>query len=119
MFAIQEWWSACRSTGANIPLAWPYRVSQRVRPRRRSAVEYPCTMGVTVQFRDLDAFQHVNNATYFSYFEMARIAYYEAISGRQVTLDDIRIILVDAACRYRSPALLGEQLAIGIRVSHM
>src|SRR5712692_3330828 len=47
------------------------------------------------------------------------MAYLRAVSGKPVGLDDLRIMLVDAACRYRSPALLGEILEIGIRVSQL
>src|SRR5579871_2738894 len=81
--------------------------------------QFRCKTRVEVQFRDIDALGHVNNAVYFSYFEMARMAYLRAVSGQPVRLSDLRIVLVEAACRYRSPALLGEMLEIGIRVSHL
>lgn len=80
---------------------------------------FPLRVAISVQFRDLDAFGHVNNAVYFSYFETGRIAYVQAIMGRPLTLADLPIVVVDAACRYRSPALLGEQLELGVRVSHI
>ena len=80
---------------------------------------YRCSTRIEVQFRDLDALGHVNNAVYFSYLEMARMAYLAAIRGAPVRLSDIRTVLVDAACRYRSSALLGEMLEVGIRTSHM
>ena len=80
---------------------------------------FRCIVPVAVQFRDLDAMRHVNNAVYFSYLENARVAYVQTVAGRAVDLDDLRIVVVEAACRYRSPALLGETLDVGIRVSHM
>lgn len=80
---------------------------------------YRCTTRIEVQFRDLDALGHVNNAVYFSYLETARMAYLAAIRGAPIRLSDIRIVLVDAACRYRSSALLGDVLEVGIRASHL
>jgi acyl-CoA thioester hydrolase len=77
------------------------------------------TVPIEVRFSDLDALGHVNNATYFVYYEIARVAYLRAVTGKPVTLEDIKLVIVDAACRYRSPALLGEVLAVGIRVSAM
>jgi acyl-CoA thioester hydrolase len=74
---------------------------------------------IEVRFSDLDALGHVNNATYFSYFEIARIGYLRAVSEKPVTLGDMRLVIVDAACHYRSPALLGEVLHAAVRVSHM
>ncbi|MGA7733297.1 MAG: thioesterase family protein [Chloroflexia bacterium] len=36
---------------------------------------------VAVRFRDIDMFDHVNNAAYLTYVESARVAYYTHISG--------------------------------------
>jgi acyl-CoA thioester hydrolase len=63
--------------------------------------------------------RHVNNVTYFTYFEIARIAYLQAVSGKPVSIDDIKVVVVEAVCRYRAPALLGDVLQVGVRVSHM
>jgi acyl-CoA thioester hydrolase len=80
---------------------------------------FRCVVPIEVQFRDLDALRHVNNAVYFSYLENARIAYLRTLLGRPLGVDDIRLVLVDAACRYHSPALLGDPLAMGIRITHL
>ncbi len=74
---------------------------------------------IEVRFSDLDAFGHVNNVSYFTYFEIARIKYLHTVSGKPVTIDDIKVVIVEAICRYRSPALLGDLLHVGVRVSHM
>lgn len=80
---------------------------------------YRCRLSIEVQFHDLDAFGHVNNAIYFRYFEMGRIHYISGLLGRPLRLDDVPIVLVEAACRYRSPALLGDLLSLGLRISHI
>jgi len=36
---------------------------------------------IGVRWRDLDAFNHVNNANYLTYVEIARVAYYEHVTG--------------------------------------
>jgi acyl-CoA thioester hydrolase len=36
---------------------------------------------VQVRFRDIDMFDHLNNAAYLTYVESARIAYYAHVSG--------------------------------------
>jgi acyl-CoA thioester hydrolase len=65
---------------------------------------------IEVRFRDIDALGHVNNAVYFTYFEMARSAYLQAISGRAFAPGEFGIVVAEARCRYRSPAFFGEQL---------
>jgi len=74
---------------------------------------------IEVRFSDLDALGHVNNVTYFTYFEIARVKHLQTVSGKPVAVDDIKLVIVEAICRYRSPALLGDVLQVGVRVSHM
>ena len=62
----------------------------------------------------------VNNAVFFAYFETVRIKYLGEVmrSGLLGTeLLDLPLILVDASCTYKSPALLTEVLHIGAGVS--
>ncbi len=70
-----------------------------------------------VQFRDIDMFNHVNNATYLSYLEEARLHYYKELSKEDGPQIDSSFILASATVNYRSPAFLGEELdvAIGVR----
>jgi len=79
---------------------------------------FPVVVPIVVRFRDLDALGHVNNAVYLTYFEMARVAYYQALVGLR-SLDDFDFILAEVTCRYRSPAWLGETLLVGIRIPSM
>lgn len=82
---------------------------------------YPYETQLRVTFRDLDALGHVNNAVFFSYLESARIQYITKFleQGLPVQFDllDIPIILVEATCTYKSQALFGELLTIGVGVS--
>ncbi|MDP9372820.1 MAG: acyl-CoA thioesterase [Chloroflexota bacterium] len=71
---------------------------------------------VQVRFRDLDPMDHVNNAVYFTYFEIARLAYWAALTGSS-DLRDRGMIVAEATCTYRSPALYDERLEVWIRVA--
>ena len=37
---------------------------------------FPVVAKIPVRWGDMDSFQHVNNVSYFRYFESARIAYF-------------------------------------------
>jgi acyl-CoA thioester hydrolase len=82
---------------------------------------FPYEIDIEVAFRDIDAMGHVNNAVFFSYFEMVRIKYIMTVfeSGDLENFDllDLPLILVQATCSYKSPALLGEKLKVGIGLS--
>ncbi|MFO7660964.1 MAG: thioesterase family protein [Chloroflexota bacterium] len=82
---------------------------------------YPYEITLEVAFRDIDAMGHVNNAIFFAYFEMVRIKYMgetmEHIGLLNTELLDLPLILVEASCTYKSPALLTENLSIGTGIS--
>lgn len=70
-----------------------------------------------VEFRDLDALGHVNNAVYLSYVESARLAYMQKVLG-PLDLEELGIV-AEARIAFRSPAFLGETVEIGTRVAEI
>lgn len=83
--------------------------------------DYPVIVEVPVAWGEMDAYQHVNNATYFRYFENARIAYFD----RTGVIDALRMpqgvgpILAETSCRYRAPVTYPDTLHIGARVTEL
>ncbi|BCX03723.1 MAG: thioesterase [Candidatus Roseilinea sp.] len=67
-----------------------------------------------VRFRDLDAYNHVNNAVYLTYFEEARIAFITAIGMRSLFSRERSTVIAHAEIDYRAPAQLGDQLDIEV-----
>lgn len=70
-----------------------------------------------VAWRDQDALGHVNNAVYATYFETARLEYASQVLGDQSRV--FQLILAELTISYKSPAVLGETLLIGVRVSEI
>ncbi|PJF43789.1 MAG: acyl-CoA thioesterase [Phototrophicales bacterium] len=73
----------------------------------------------TVWFRDLDALGHVNNATYFSYVEHARLSYAQDVLGWNKDMHSLSMILGRVTMEYRSPLLFGEQVEVLSRISRL
>ena len=64
-----------------------------------------------VRYSDYDTKEHVNNAVYLTYFEMARArAWLEEVAGST----DFPFVVAEATVRYRSQARLGDPLDIAI-----
>ena len=78
---------------------------------------------IEVRFADTDAMGHVNNASYLTYAEIARVAYYEVVSGAPLPLAthgaEEGMILAQVTISYRSPAFFGETLAVETRVDRI
>jgi acyl-CoA thioester hydrolase len=68
-----------------------------------------------VEFRDLDALGHLNNAAYLSYVESARLAYMQEVLG-PLELEELGIV-AEARIAFRASSFLGETLEIGTRVA--
>src|SRR3972149_5099153 len=64
---------------------------------------------IEVRFADTDAMGHVNNASYLTYCEIARAAYYEAVTGHPLPLGthgaSEGMILAEARHSFRDPPL--------------
>jgi acyl-CoA thioester hydrolase len=70
-----------------------------------------------VLFRDLDAFGHVNNAVFFTFFEWARTRLWFAITGGSAPRD-ISFIVARATCDFRAQVTM-EPIEILVRVDEM
>lgn len=76
---------------------------------------YPVTASIEVRWRDVDALGHVNNAVYFTYFEVARGRYWEQVFGAP-SLEDINFLVASIACDFLSPIHHGDAVEVGIRI---
>jgi acyl-CoA thioester hydrolase len=65
----------------------------------------------------MDAFQHVNNAVYFRYFENARIVYSEKL-GLHAFKEQKGIgpILGSVSCRYKLPLTYPDIVSVGAKI---
>jgi acyl-CoA thioester hydrolase len=73
---------------------------------------------VLVRFSDTDAMAHVNNATYLTYVEVARIDWWTALTGESLEREPGRsegLILAEAEIAFRSPVVFGETVTIETR----
>jgi acyl-CoA thioester hydrolase len=59
---------------------------------------------------------HVNNAVYLTYLELARFAYWKAAEIERLA-GEVSYIIARVEIDFRSPAVTGEVLDVGIRVT--
>jgi len=84
--------------------------------RKMEGYRFVYTRGV--EFRDVDAADHVNNAVYLTYLETARIAYLVEALGADFAYE-LSLILANITVDFRSPARFPERLQIGARVTRV
>jgi acyl-CoA thioester hydrolase len=81
---------------------------------------FHCSTPVTIRFRDLDAFGHVNNAVYFTFMEMARVAYFTHIGLlKSGEFPSPFFIIAEATCQFKAPIDMQTALIVQVRVSRL
>ncbi len=70
-----------------------------------------------VRYADIDAQGHLNNAKYLTYFEQARILYFEQLGllSKGQSFMDIGMIIADIHIKYLAPVFLGASIRVGVR----
>lgn len=71
------------------------------------------TTSIPVRWGDMDAFGHVNNAVYFTYFEQARVLWWQqcGLSARNIKTGPI---LATAACKFIKPIFQPADLMVKV-----
>jgi acyl-CoA thioester hydrolase len=76
---------------------------------------YPFSCPIQVRWRDLDAFGHVNNATFASYLEMARTEVWTKLFGGRDALE-IPFFVQRLEIGYKRPVNLEHEVRVWLRV---
>jgi len=74
------------------------------------------TKKINIRFADIDSMGHVNNATYLSYFEEARIDYFEKRFHGEWDWQRDGIVLVKNEIEYLLPVFLNDKIEIITKV---
>ena len=74
---------------------------------------------IKIRFSDLDAMKHVNNATYLTYLEEARIKYFNDLLQKKEGDIDYQAVIGRIEIDYLYPIVLGDDLAVYTRISRI
>lgn len=85
-----------------------------------SLAGYPVAVRVPVQWGELDAYGHVSNVVFFSYFESARVRYLERCGFiESYDRHKIGIILHSTSCRFRQRLFYPDTVLVGARAADL
>ena len=89
--------------------------SKAVPTRADYQVFYP----ITTRWSDNDIYGHVNNVTYYSYFDTAANRYLIEEGGLDISDGRIVGYVVNSGCEYHAPITYPESVKAGIRVDRL
>lgn len=88
-----------------------------MRPSLPDPSLFQVKVDIEVRWGDMDALGHVNNARYLTFFETARIAYFEGPAPEKaVAAQRATPILARVTCDYLRPVEYPATLQVGVRV---
>jgi acyl-CoA thioester hydrolase len=82
-------------------------------------MDYPVTVEFPLHWGEMDAFGHVNNARYFTWFESARIAFFLKAGLAMEHRAEVAPILAAAHCDYLEPVVFPARLVVGARATKL
>lgn len=78
---------------------------------------FPHSTVIEVAWADMDAGGHVNNSVYFTYYETARIRYFEAAGLMDLFIGSAQFpMLVKTSCEYKAQVRYPDTVTVGSRI---
>jgi len=88
-------------------------------PELSHASDYPALWPVTTRWDDNDHYGHVNNVTYYAYFDTAVNGWLMETTGLDIrTLPAIGVV-AETSCRYLSELSFPDRLQVGLAVEKL
>ncbi len=88
------------------------------KPEPATRQRFPHFLAITTRWLDNDAYKHVNNVNYYSFFDTAVNQY--MLRERVLSMDAGPVCLVvETGCRYFSPISFPDTVHCGLRVAHL
>jgi acyl-CoA thioester hydrolase len=80
---------------------------------------YRYFLPITTRWMDNDVYGHINNVTYYSYFDTVANHYLIHEGGRDIHTASIIGLVVESKCSYRAPLAYPDRLRAGLRVDKL
>lgn len=89
----------------------------RTTPETREA--YPYFQAITTRWIDNDAYGHINNVVYYSFFDTVVNEYLISQGALDIQRSPIIGLVVETQCQYFKPVAFPDRITAGLRVAHL
>ena len=117
MAVAQETLSAASHRGAGKIMSMQPNKPVKPTPEPRSA--YRVLRPITTRWMDNDAYGHVNNVVYYSWFDTAVNAYLIEQGALDIHTSETIGLVIETQCNYFAPLAFPQTVQAGIRVAHV
>jgi len=76
-------------------------------------------LAIPTRWMDNDSYGHVNNVTYYSYFDTVVNEHLVRVGGLDIGNDPVVGYVVETSCKFRKPLSFPEAIDAGLRVARL
>ena len=84
-----------------------------------SRAGYRHFLAIATRWMDNDSYGHVNNVTYYSYFDTAVNEHLVRCGGLDIRNDPVIGYAVETSCRFAKPLSFPETIDVGLRITRL
>jgi len=88
-------------------------------PRNDARADYRHFLAIPTRWMDNDSYGHVNNVTYYSYFDTAVNEHLINMAGLDIRGGPVVGFVVETSCRFHRPLSFPETIEVGLRVARL
>ncbi|WP_079204412.1 MULTISPECIES: acyl-CoA thioesterase [Pseudomonas] len=88
-------------------------------PPQHLRSDYRHLQPISTRWHDNDIYGHVNNVTYYSYFDSAVNSYLIEVGGLDIHTGEVVGFVVSSSCDYFASIAFPERIEIGLRVGKL
>lgn len=86
---------------------------------RPQYADYRWFTGISTRWMDNDIYGHINNVTYYSYFDTVANRYLIDIGGLDIHRSSTIGLVVESQCQYHAPLAFPQTITAGLRVDRL
>jgi acyl-CoA thioester hydrolase len=94
-------------------------MGRMTRPQPQTRAHYAHFSTITTRWMDNDIYGHVNNVTYYSYFDTAVNRYLIEAGVLDIHEGSVIGLVIETHCNYFAPLAFPRNVEAGIRVAHI
>jgi acyl-CoA thioester hydrolase len=93
--------------------------SETSRPQAEPRSAYRAFRSISTRWMDNDAYGHINNVVYYSFFDTAVNGYLIDAGALQIETGPVIGLVIETRCNYFAPLSFPQPVQAGLRVAHI
>jgi acyl-CoA thioester hydrolase len=89
------------------------------RPKPHQRADYPHVQAITTRWMDNDAYGHINNVVYYSFFDTVVNTFLIESGALDIGKSPVVGYVVETGCNYFAPLTYPQKVLAGLRVAHV